>query len=81
MKSKDRKEIFTKPEKELKKMLQEAKDALLNFSLEIKQNKLKDTRSIFWKKKEIAWILTALKEREIAQEETVTEVKVKEDKK
>lgn len=65
MKSKDRKQIFEKAEKELKKDLKEAKDALFNFNLELKQNKLKNTRSIFWKKKEIAWILTALKEKEL----------------
>ena len=66
MKTKDRKELFTRNEKELKKALKEAKDALFNFVLENRQNKLKNTRQIFWKKKEIAWILTALKEKELA---------------
>jgi ribosomal protein L29 len=66
MKSKDRKEIFTKNEKELRKALKEARDLLFNLGLDNKQNKLKNTRQIFWKKKEIAWILTALKERELS---------------
>jgi len=65
MKSKDKKELFTKNDKELTKALKEAKDALFNLNLEKTQNKLKNTRSIFWKKKEIALILTALKEKEL----------------
>ena len=71
MKIKDRKDIFTKSEKELKKSLQEAKDALFNFMLDNKQNKLKNTRQIFWKKKEIALILTALKEKSLSAKEEV----------
>jgi ribosomal protein L29 len=39
--------------------------------LDNRQNKLKNTRQIFWKKKEIALILTALKEKEIANAENV----------
>ena len=66
MKAKDKKELFTRSEKELRKVLKEARDALFNLGLENKQNKLKNTRQIFWKKKEIAWVLTALKEKELA---------------
>lgn len=69
MKSKDKKELFTKSEKELKKALKEAKEALLNLVLDNRQNKLKNTRQIFWKKKEIALILTVLREKEIANAE------------
>lgn len=65
MKTKDRKEIFTKSEKELVKALKEARENLFNLNLELKQNKLKNTRTIFWKKKEIAMILTSLKEKEL----------------
>lgn len=65
MKTKDRKEIFTKTEKELVKALKEAKEALFNFNLELKQNKLKNTRQIFWKKKEIAYVKTALRQKEL----------------
>ncbi len=71
MKIKDKKDIFTKSEKELKKSLQEAKDALFNFMLDNKQNKLKNTRQIFWKKKEIALILTVLREKSLSAKEEV----------
>ena len=71
MKSKDKKELFTKSEKELRKALKEAREALFNLNLDNRQNKLKNTRQIFWKKKEIALILKALKEKEIANAENV----------
>ena len=71
MKTKDKKELFTRSEKELKKALQEAKEALFNLVMDNRQNKLKNTRQIFWKKKEIALILTALREKEIADAENV----------
>lgn len=67
MKSKEKKEIFTKSEKELLKTLKEAKEALLDLMLDLGQNKLKNTRLIFWKRKEIALIKTALKEKELSQ--------------
>ncbi len=68
MKTKDRKDLFTKTEKELKKILLDAKDNLFNLKLDLSQNKLKNTTSIMLKRKEIAWILTALREKEIANE-------------
>ena len=68
MKTRDKKEIFTKNDNELKKLLNEAKNSLFNLNLEKRQNKLKNTRQIFWKKKEIAYILTALKEKELAKQ-------------
>ena len=71
MKSRDKKELFTKSEKELRKALKEARESLFNLNLDNRQNKLKNTRQIFWKKKEIALILTALKEKEIANAENV----------
>lgn len=67
MKLKDKKEIFTKPEKELKKMLVQAKEDLFKFNMELAQRKLKNTRQIFWKKKEIAFILTALREKQLVK--------------
>jgi ribosomal protein L29 len=67
MKSKVKKEFFAKSDKELKKALVEARNALLDMVLDLKQNKLKNTRQIFWKKKEIALILTALKEKELSK--------------
>lgn len=69
MKTKDRKQIFEKSEKELVKSLKEAKETLFNFKLDLNKNKLKNTRSIFWKKKEIAWILTALSEKKLQKKE------------
>jgi len=68
MKTKDRKDIFTKTEKELKKLLIDAKDALFNLRIDLSQNKLKNTTSIVLKRKEIALILTALKQKEFENE-------------
>jgi len=67
MKAKDKKEIFTKSEVELRKALKEAKAALLDLVLDLGQNKLKNTRLIFWKRKEIALLKTALKEKEFVK--------------
>jgi ribosomal protein L29 len=71
MKTKEKKELFTKSEKELRKTLKEAREALFNLNLDNRQNKLKNTRQLFWKRKEIAFILTALKEKEIANAENI----------
>ncbi len=68
MKSKDRKDFFTKSEKELRKLLTEARDSLFNLRMDLSQNKLKNTSSIFNKRNEIALILTALKEKELSNE-------------
>lgn len=68
MKSKNKKELFTRSDKELRKALSEARNSLSDLILELKQNKLKNTRQIFWKKKEIALILTALREKELTNE-------------
>lgn len=76
MKLKDKKQIFEKAEKELLKDLKEAREVLFNLKLELKQNKLKNTKSLFWKKKEIAWILTALKEKELLAKANSKEEKV-----
>jgi ribosomal protein L29 len=67
MKTKEKKELFTKTDKELRKALKEAKAALLDLMLDLGQNKLKNTRLIFWKRKEIALIKTALKEKELSK--------------
>ncbi len=63
MKTKDKKELVKKTEKELEALLNEAKEALFNLKLEKAQNKLKNLRSIFLKRKEVAKILTAMQER------------------
>lgn len=64
MKSKDKKDLFTKSATELKKRLNDGRDELFNLKLDLSQNKLKNTKSITLKRKEIALILTALKEKE-----------------
>lgn len=61
------KEISGKNEKELKDLLKEKRDELSNLKLDNKQNKLKNTRSIFNVRKDISRILTVLKERELAE--------------
>ena len=71
MKAKDKKEINTKNIKELKTMLKEAKDKLFSLNIEKSQNKLKNTSSIFLKRKEIARILTAIRREEIINEESI----------
>lgn len=65
MKLKDRKQIFEKTEKELIKSLSLAKEELFKLNMELAQRKLKNTRQIFWKKKEIAYVLTALREKQL----------------
>lgn len=65
MKLKDKKDLFTKSENELKKAVFAAKEQLFDLRLDLSQNKLKNTTSIFLKRKEIAWILTALREKEL----------------
>lgn len=64
MKSKDKKELFVKKTEELRKVLSQAREDLFNLELDLSQNKLKNTSSIFLKRKEIALILTAIKEKE-----------------
>jgi large subunit ribosomal protein L29 len=64
MKTKEKKDLRTKSLVELRTMLKNAKDAIFTSRLEKSQNKLKNTRSIFLKRKEIAQILTIIKEKE-----------------
>ncbi len=65
MKNKDKKDLFTKNYKELKKRLIDSRDELFNLKLDLSQNKLKNTTSITLKRKEVSMILTALKEKEL----------------
>ena len=62
-------EIYSKSEIELKKMLFDKKQELFNLKLGNKQNKLKNTRVIFNTRKEIARILTLIKEKELVSGE------------
>ncbi|MCL5435337.1 MAG: 50S ribosomal protein L29 [Patescibacteria group bacterium] len=65
MKTKERKDLHTKNLVELRTLLKNLKEAVFTAKLELSQNKLKNTRSIFLKRKEIAQILTVIKEKEI----------------
>lgn len=65
MKTKEKKDLRTKSIVELRTMLKNAKDAVFTAKLEKSQNKLKNTRSLSLKRKEIAQILTIMKEKEI----------------
>ncbi len=64
MKTRDIKDLHTKTIEELKAMFAAARAELLELNLSKSQNKLKNTRQIFWKKKDMARFLTILKEKE-----------------
>jgi len=68
MKTKDKKEIFSKTIEELKNLLKDTRNELFNLKIDLSQNKLKNTREVFWKRKKIALILTVMREKEIALE-------------
>lgn len=65
MKTKEKKDLRTKSIVELRTMLKNVKNAVFTAKLEKSQNKLKNTRSLSLKRKEIAQILTIMKEKEI----------------
>lgn len=69
MKTKEKKELSKKKIEELKNLLKGARSDLLNLRLEHAQNKLKNKRSIYNKRKEIAQIKTAIKEKELKENE------------
>jgi len=64
MKTKDKQGLHSKTLEELKLLLKETKDALYLLKIEMSQNKLKNLRSIFWKRKEMAIIATIINEKE-----------------
>lgn len=64
MKSKEIKDLQTKTIEELQKLLVDARAAFFTLQLDNSQHKLKDTRSLFWKRKEIARIATAIQGKE-----------------
>ncbi len=66
---KDLKAIVNKSEKELRDQLGEKREELFKLNLDNKQNKLKNTRSIYNTRKEIARIMTLIRERELAGKE------------
>jgi ribosomal protein L29 len=68
MKIKEKKQLKEKSLGELKVALKEAKSALFSLNLDQSQRKLKNTRSIFFKRKEIAVILTEINRKELNAE-------------
>jgi ribosomal protein L29 len=73
MKSKDKKELHQKSTSELRKMVTEAKDALVLLKMEKIQNKLKNPRQLSIKRREIAQMMTIIRMKELAE----TQVKKK----
>lgn len=65
MKKNDKKKIQEKDKSELQTMLLEAKNTLLSMRLDFSMGKIKNTRALFEKRKEIARILTFLREKEL----------------
>jgi len=65
MKTKEKNDLHTKSIVELRTMLKTAKDAVFTSKLEKSQNKLKNTSSLSLKRKEIAQVLSIMKEKEI----------------
>ena len=65
MKTNKKKEINMRTVQELEGLLKEARDALFSLKLEKVRNKLKNTKSISFKRKDIARILTLIKQKEI----------------
>lgn len=63
---KDLKEIYSRTEKELKDLLITKRSDLSKLNIDNKQNKLKNTRSIFNTRKEVARIMTLIREKELA---------------
>lgn len=64
MKTNDKKELRTKTVAEIKKLLKEAHEAVMQLKLDHQQIKLTNTRSIFNKRQEVAVLSTILKEKE-----------------
>jgi large subunit ribosomal protein L29 len=60
------KEISSQSDKELTESLSNKREELFKLTMDLKENKLKNTRSIFNTRKDIARILTLIKERELA---------------
>lgn len=68
MKTKQKKDLLLKSTNELNALVLEAKSALSDLLLMKVQNKIKNLRQIFTKRKEIAQILTIIKNKELQRE-------------
>lgn len=71
MKMKVKQELKNSDVSELKKKLQEKQKALFDAQLDQKQFKLKNTSSLTSLRKEIAVILTLMKEKEMTNEKNI----------
>lgn len=71
MKTKYRQVIRAQNLEGLKNLLDKARSELFLLKLDKTQNKLKNTRLIFWKRKEIAQILTIIKEKGFSYEKSI----------
>lgn len=69
MKTKDKQDIKNKSVAELRTLLRETRGKLFTARLDATQFKLKNTRSLFSLRKDVAVILTALREKEMAAAE------------
>jgi len=67
MKTKDKKALHLKNLKELRKSIMDTKDVLVDLKLDKVQNKLKNTRQLFIKRREIAQMLTIIREKELSE--------------
>jgi len=70
MKSKDKKELHQKSIKELRNLVAQIQDELVLLKLDKAQNKLKNTRQLALKRKEIAQMLTVARLKELAEIQT-----------
>jgi ribosomal protein L29 len=64
MKTSEKKDLWTKSVQELSKMIIAAAEALRSLKLDKEQNRLKNTRELFSKRKELAVLKTILKAKE-----------------
>jgi len=67
MRLKDKQTLRLNTLQEFKKMLEKARNELFLLKIDKAQNKLKNTRSLFLKRKEIALILTLIREKELVE--------------
>lgn len=69
MKSKDKKLLHEKNLNELKKMVSDIKEVIFLEDLNKTQNKLKNTRSTFLKRKDVARMLTIIRQKELEEKD------------
>jgi len=73
MKNTVKKDLQTKTIEELKKLLTDARKALLDLKLDKEQNKLKNTSELSWKRKEIAVLQTIMNIKKTVEAKAVAD--------